>query len=100
MKGFILTLIGNLLSINAVVSAFLPSTILKEINTTEAMSMQSIMQNSPIMIFLALSGIELTLVGLVVCISGLVNKKGSKCFNILGIVLSFLGLILPGALFS
>ena len=82
MKGFILALIGDVLSINAVAAAFLPSIILNKLNASKEMDMQAIISSSPLMLFLLLTGIELTIAGLVVCISGLVNKKGNKSFNI------------------
>ena len=100
MKGFLFALVGDLLSINAIASAFLPGIILKEIDASEKMNIQTVISNSSLMFFLALTGIELTLAGLVLCINGLANKKGNKGFNILGVVLSVFALIIPSIAFS
>ena len=100
MKGFLFALVGDLLSINAIASAFLPEIILKEIDASEKMNIQTVISNSSLMFFLALTGIELTLAGLVLCINGLANKKGNKGFNILGVVLSVFALIIPSIAFA
>jgi hypothetical protein len=100
MKGFLFALVGDLLSINAIAAAFLPGIILKEIDTPEKMNIQTVISNSSLMFFLALTGIELTLAGLVLCINGLANKKGNKGFNILGVVLSVFALIIPSIAFA
>ena len=100
MKGFLFALVGDLLSINAIASAFLPGIILKEIDASEKMNIQTVISNSSLMFFLALTGIELTLAGLVLCINGLANKKGNKRFNMLGVVLSIFALILPSIAFG
>ena len=93
MKGFLLALIGDLLSINALASAVLPSFILNKLNAPKEMNLQAIISSSPLMLFLLLTGIELTLAGFVLSVSGLANKKGNKSFNILGIVLAACPLI-------
>ena len=100
MKGFLFAIVGDLISINALASAFLPGIILKEINASEKINIQTVISNSSLMFFLALTGIELTLAGLVLCINGLANKKGNKRFNMLGVVLSIFALILPSIAFS
>lgn len=100
MKGFLFVLVGDLLSINAIASAFLPGIILKKIDASEKMNIQTVISNSSLMFFLALTGIELTLAGVVLCINGLANKKGNKGFNILGVVLSVFALIIPSIAFA
>lgn len=100
MKGFILALVGDLMSINALASAFLPGIILKEITASEKINIQTVISNSPLMLFLGLTGIELAIAGLVLCIDGLANKKGNKRFNMLGVVLSIFALILPSIAFG
>lgn len=98
MNGFIFAIVGDLISINALASAFLPG--IKEINASEKINIQTVISNSPLMLFLALTGIELAIAGLVLCIDGLANKKGNKRFNTLGVVLSIFALILPSIAFS
>lgn len=100
MKGFLFALVGDLLSINAISSAFLPGIILQEIDASEKMNIQTVISNSSLMFFLALTGIELSLAGLVLCINGLANKKGNKGFNFLGVVLSVFALIIPSIAFA
>lgn len=55
MKGFLFALVGDLLSINAIASAFLPGIILKEIDASEKMNIQTVISNSSLMLFLALT---------------------------------------------
>ena len=83
MKGFLFALVGDLLSINAIASAFLPGIILQEIDASEKMNIQTVISNSSLMFFLELTGIEISLAGLVLCINGLANKKGYNGFNFL-----------------
>ncbi|MCR5607385.1 MAG: hypothetical protein K6F69_11295 [Treponema sp.] len=51
MKGFLVALVGDLLSINAIASVFLPGVILKEIDASEKMNIQTVISNSTLMFF-------------------------------------------------
>lgn len=90
MKGFLFALVGDLLSINAIASAFLPGIILQEIDASEKMNIQTVISNSSLMFFLALTGIELTLAGLVLCIYGLAKKKETKASTFWALYCQFL----------